>query len=114
MQAYFITNDQPLPFWDFISLMVKGLGYEGPSRHLPYWLVYFIALVIQLICTILSPLVTISPTFSPMRVALAGTHHYYSCERAKRDFGYQPVVNFDDAVARTLEHFSFLKNNNKL
>ncbi len=91
--------------------MVKGLGYSPPKYHLPYWLVYFIALVVQFFCTLLSPLVTINPTFSPMRVALSGTHHYYSCERAKKDFGFKPVVDFDDGVTRTLEHFSHLKNN---
>lgn len=110
LQAYFITNDAPLPFWDFISRVVAGLGYTPPSRHLPYFLVYFIAMLVQLFCTVLSPLVTIKPTFSPMRVALAGTYHYYSCERARQDFDFQPVVEFNEAVQRTLEHFSYLKN----
>lgn len=109
LQAYFITNDAPLPFWDFISRVVTGLGYQAPRYHLPYWLVYFIASVLQLVCWVLSPLTTITPTFSPMRVALAGTHHYYSCDRAKKDFGFQPVVEFDEALDRTLKHFSFLK-----
>ena len=110
MQSYFITNDVPLPFWDFISCIVVGLGYKAPTWHLPYWLVYLFALIVQFFCTLLSPLATIKPTFSPMRVALAGTHHYYSCARAKKDFGYKPVVEFDDAVSRTLEYFSYLKN----
>ena len=109
LQAYFITNDAPLPFWDFMTRVVTGLGYPPPSRHLPYWLVYFIALMLQLFCWMLSPLATITPTFSPMRVALAGTHHYYSCERAKKDFGFQPIVQFDEAVERTLKHFHFLR-----
>lgn len=110
MQAYFITNDAPLPFWDFISRVVMGLGYRPPTRHLPYWLIYFISLLVHLVCKLLSPLLTLTPTFTPMRVALAGTHHYYSCARAKRDFGFKPVVKFDEALARTLEHFSFLRN----
>jgi len=72
--------------------------------------VYVIAVVVQFCCTLLSPLVTIKPTFSPMRVALAGTHHYYSCDRAKRELGYKPVVDMDEAIARTLEHFKDLRN----
>lgn len=88
---------------------MEGLGYDRPSSHLPYRLIYIIALIIQLFCVLLSPLVTINPTFSPMRVALAGTHHFYSCERAKADFGYRPIVEFNDAVKKTLEHFKFLK-----
>lgn len=91
--------------------MVTGLGYDAPARHLPYWLVYFIAVVVELFCWMLSPLITITPTFSPMRVALAGTHHYYSCERAKQDFGFHPVVGFEEALQKTLKHFHFLKKN---
>ncbi len=109
-QSYFITNDSPLPFWDFLSRILQGLDYKAPSRHLPYTLVYVIALVVQFFCTLLSPVVTIKPTFTPMRVALAGTHHYYSCERAKRDFGYRPVVELDEAISRTIEHFEHLRN----
>lgn len=109
LQAYFITNDAPLPFWQFISRVVAGLGYQPPSRHLPYWLVYLLAWLVNLLCLVLSPLVTFTPTFSPMRVALAGTHHYYSCQRAKKDFGFRPVVPFEEAMARTLEHYSYLR-----
>ena len=69
-----------------------------------------LAVVVQFCCTVLSPLVTIKPTFSPMRVALAGTHHYYSCVRAKRELGYKPVVEMDEAIARTLENFEHLRN----
>ena len=109
VQAYFVTNDAPLPFWEFISHVLTGLGYKSPTCHLPYGLVYYIAMFVQLLCTLVSPLVTINSTFTPVRVALAGTHHYFSCERAKRDFGFKPVVDFDVAVTRTLEYFSFLK-----
>ena len=109
-QAYNITNDSPIPFWDFISLVVSGLGYPAPSFKLPYWLIYLLALLLHMVCLLLRPLVTLQPTFTPMRVALSGTHHYYSCQRAKRDFGYSPVVSFDEGVRRSLEHFSHLRN----
>ena len=109
IQAYHITNDSPLQFWDFISKVLKGLDYPPPKWHLPYWLIYFIALMIQFFCFIL-PFANFKPTFTPMRVALAGTHHYYSCERAKKDLGYKPPVTFDEGLKRALEHFSYLKN----
>ena len=89
--------------------ILTGLGYPAPKYNLPYWLVYAIALLLQLVAFLLSPLVTIKPTFTPMRVALAGTHHYYSCGRAKRDYGYKPLVPFDEAIQKSLEHFSHLR-----
>ena len=44
------------------------------------------------IARIVSPLFTIKSTFTPSRVALAGTVHYYSCSRAKEQLGYVYLV----------------------
>ena len=32
------------------------------------------------------------------------THHYFSHEKATRDFGYVPQVKLDEAIERTLAH----------
>lgn len=31
-QAFFVTNDAPLPFWDFLAAVLTGFGYPAP-RH---------------------------------------------------------------------------------
>ncbi|KAK7460730.1 hypothetical protein BaRGS_00038845, partial [Batillaria attramentaria] len=108
-KAYHITNDDPIFFWTFMTRLVTGLGYDGPRYHLPYLLVYFIAVLLMLLSKLISPIVKFNPTFTPMKVALAGTHHFYSCERAKRDMGYKPVVSLDDGIRRTVEFFDYLK-----
>ena len=91
-----------------MSQIATGLGYPAPKYKLPFYFLYFLALVVQLVCWVLKPLVTIRPIFTPMRVALAGTYHYYSCEKAKRDFGYKPAVPFKEGVRKSLEHYSYL------
>ncbi|XP_074909812.1 sterol-4-alpha-carboxylate 3-dehydrogenase, decarboxylating isoform X2 [Buteo buteo] len=108
-KAFHITNDEPVPFWAFMSRILTGLNYDPPKYHIPYWLAYYLALFLSLVLWLLSPLVTIKPTFTPMRVALAGTFHYYSCERAKRDMGYKPVVSLDEAIDRTLQSYPHLR-----
>ncbi|XP_071425291.1 sterol-4-alpha-carboxylate 3-dehydrogenase, decarboxylating isoform X1 [Pithys albifrons albifrons] len=108
-QAFHITNDEPVPFWAFMSRLLTGLGYNAPKYHIPYGLAYCLALLLALLLWLLRPLVTIRATFTPMRVALAGTFHYYSCERAKRALGYSPVVGLEEAVARTLQSYPHLR-----
>lgn len=108
-QPYHITNDEPIRFWDFMSQVLVGLGYPPPRYYLPYSLVYGLALLLWLLSVLLSPLISFKPTFTPMRVALAGTHHYYSCKRAKEDLGYTPVVSLKDAIARTVESYPHLR-----
>nr|XP_012644295.1 sterol-4-alpha-carboxylate 3-dehydrogenase, decarboxylating isoform X2 [Microcebus murinus] len=108
-KAFHITNDEPIPFWTFLSRILTGLNYEAPKYHIPYWLAYYLAFLLSLLVVVLSPVIQIQPTFTPMRVALAGTFHYYSCERAKKAMGYRPLVTMDDAVERTVQSFHHLR-----
>ncbi|XP_024139944.1 sterol-4-alpha-carboxylate 3-dehydrogenase, decarboxylating [Oryzias melastigma] len=109
-KPYHITNDEPIPFWDFMSEVLVGLGYAAPRFHLPYRLVYGLALLLWLLTVLLRPFVSFKPTFTPMRVALAGTYHYYSCERAKEHLGYKPVVSLKEGIARTVQSYPHLKH----
>ncbi|XP_070553176.1 sterol-4-alpha-carboxylate 3-dehydrogenase, decarboxylating-like [Ptychodera flava] len=111
-KAYHITNDEPIYFWTFLTKLITGLGYPAPWLNLPYYLMYYMALLVQLICFILKPIIVIKPSFTPMRMALAGTHHYYSCQRAKDELGYTPLVSLDNAIQVTLDSFQHLKNKN--
>lgn len=113
-KAYNITNDEPIEFWTFMTRMIVGLGYPAPKYHIPFWIIYLIALILQAFVTILRPLRTIRPTFTPMTVTLAGTHHFYSCESAKKELGYSPVVGLDDAIEITLASFSELRRREKV
>ncbi|XP_060105692.1 sterol-4-alpha-carboxylate 3-dehydrogenase, decarboxylating [Heteronotia binoei] len=108
-KAFHITNDEPIPFWEFMSRILTGLNYDAPKYRIPYWLAYYLALLLSLIVSLLSPFITINPTFTPMRVALAGTFHYYSCAQAKRDMGYKPLVSLDEAVAITVQSYPHLR-----
>jgi len=90
--------------------MLVGLGYAAPKYHLPYLLIYFVAVLLSWLAAVLEPFVTLRPTFTAMTVALAGTHHYYSCQRAKDDMNYQPKVPLQTAIAETVESFADLRN----
>lgn len=108
-KPYHITNDEPVRFWDFMSEVLVALGYAAPRIHLPYFLVYGLALLLWFLSLILRPVMSFKPTFTPMRVALAGTHHYYSCDRAKQDLGYKPVVCLKEGIERTVQSYPHLR-----
>ncbi|KAH0630975.1 hypothetical protein JD844_004413, partial [Phrynosoma platyrhinos] len=108
-KAFHITNDEPIPFWEFMSRILTGLGYDAPKYHIPYWLAYYLAFLLSLVLLLLGPFITVKPTFTPMRVALAGTYHYYSCEQAKKHMGYKPLVSLHEAVAKTVESYPHLR-----
>ncbi|OQV18123.1 Sterol-4-alpha-carboxylate 3-dehydrogenase, decarboxylating [Hypsibius exemplaris] len=109
-QAFHITNDEPVLFWEFMARILNGLGYDAPKRCIPRAVVYFLALLLAFVSRLISPLVKWEPTFTPMRVALISTHHTYSCEKAKTLLGYQPLFTLDQGIQLTLDSFPELRN----
>ena len=54
-KPYFITNDDPQPFWGFLGDLLQPLGYGRPSVRLPWRLIFVLALVFELIVWLLKP-----------------------------------------------------------
>eukprot|EP01104_Vermistella_antarctica_P011758 TRINITY_DN331_c1_g3_i1.p1 TRINITY_DN331_c1_g3~~TRINITY_DN331_c1_g3_i1.p1 ORF type:complete len:353 (-),score=62.54 TRINITY_DN331_c1_g3_i1:358-1416(-) len=111
-QAYFITNDEPIPFWDMPKFCWKSLGYPLPKYQLPFGVVKWIACISDLVVWLLSPLVQIHPTFTYFRIVNCGANRHFSCEKAKRDLGYAPLVSLQEGMRRTAEYFQFERNPN--
>ncbi|KAL6766654.1 hypothetical protein ACKKBG_A36860 [Auxenochlorella protothecoides x Auxenochlorella symbiontica] len=109
-RAFFVTNDDPRPFWGFMGDLCEGLGYPRPSVRLPFHLVYFIALLMQyVILPLLAPFKRIDSDFTPFRIKLASVDRTFSCEAAKRELGYRPAVSLDEGLRRTLASFQHLR-----
>ncbi|NUP08663.1 MAG: NAD-dependent epimerase/dehydratase family protein [Polyangiaceae bacterium] len=100
-QAYFVTNGEPVPFWDFIGRVLDGLGYARPKFRVPYPIAYGAAAVRETI----DALTGATPTedrFSRFTIRYLTTHHYFDHGKATRDFGYAKQVSIDEGIARTL------------
>lgn len=108
---YFITNNDPLPFWTMMGNVCEGLGYKRPNKHLPYLLIIIIAFIFEYFISPLVKLIKpIETDFTVNRILLATTERTFSIKRATKDFGYQPKVKMAEAMKRTLESFASLKN----
>ena len=47
--------------------------------------------------------------FTMNRIAITACNRVFDITRAKTQLGYQPVVNIDEGIARTIKSFSHLK-----
>lgn len=105
-RAFFVTNDDPRPFWAFMGDVVEGLGYPRPARHIPALPVYLVALLIHyVIAPLLKPFFELKSDFTPFRVLLSTTDRVFSCEAAKKELGYAPKVPLDQAIQRALAFY---------
>lgn len=102
--AYFITNGEPMPFWDFVRATLARLGLPPIKGKIPHQIVYAIAAVKEGFDTLRGG--TISPEDGLTRFAIRYmcTHHYFSIEKAQRELGYAPKVTVAEGIELTCKH----------
>ena len=52
-EAFFITNDDPIPFWGMLSHLALGFGYKPPYIPLSYTLCYILSHVVEKIIALI-------------------------------------------------------------
>ena len=112
-QAFIITNDEPISFWDFFGRLAVGAGYTPPNISIPYQLALFLSMIVNFFMVLLRPVVKLRTTFIPSRIALAGTHHYYNCGKAKKLLGYKPLYSMEEGIKQALASYPHLRNGSK-
>jgi sterol-4alpha-carboxylate 3-dehydrogenase (decarboxylating) len=103
-QAYFITNGEPMPFWDFIRKVAARLGFPPIKYRAPKSLVYVIAAVMEGIDTLKGGTLNAEDGLTRFAIRYICTHHYFSIEKARRELGYNPSVTIDEGIELTCQH----------
>ena len=105
-QAFFITNDQPIFFWDYPKILLHHLGYRGTqSISLPTPFAYFLGDLMDTIAWALSPFYVFHPTITRFRVKIITGNRYFDISKAKRVMGYEPIVPLMEGFKRTAEYW---------
>ncbi|EEF46165.1 3beta-hydroxysteroid-dehydrogenase/decarboxylase [Ricinus communis] len=112
-QAYFITNMEPIKFWEFTSLVLGGLGYERPRIKVPAVAVMPIAHLVEQTYKLLGPYGMKVPQLIPSRIRLLSCSRSFDCSKAKKQLGYTPIISLEEGLRRTLESFSHLRAENQ-
>ncbi len=103
-QAYFITNGEPMPFWDFIRKVLARLDLPPIRGKIPHQIVYAIAAVKEGIDTLRGGTLNAEDGLTRFAIRYMCTHHYFSIEKARRDLDYNPKVSVDEGLELTCQH----------
>ncbi len=98
-QCFFITNGEPMYFWDFLRAMWKELGHENPRRRIVVPSVF--GLTLGTASEWFSWLTGREPGFTRGRVYYCNTHRWFNIEKARRVLGYEPDVGIEEGIKRT-------------
>jgi sterol-4alpha-carboxylate 3-dehydrogenase (decarboxylating) len=102
--AYFITNGEPMGFWDFVGQVLERLRLPPIRRRVPFPIAYAVAAAYEAADTMRGGTLNSENGLSRFAVRYMCTHHYFSIERARHDLGYVPAVSIADGIERTAQH----------
>ena len=102
--AYFITNGEPMPFWDFVRKVAARLGFPPIKYTIPKSLMYGIAAIKEGLDTLKGGTLNAEDGLTRFAIRYMCTHHYFSIEKARRELGYDPAVSVDEGIERTCQH----------
>ncbi|GAA5999465.1 sterol-4-alpha-carboxylate 3-dehydrogenase (decarboxylating) [Rhodotorula paludigena] len=99
-QAYFITNGEPVTFWDFARALWNG--YNG---HVAPWVVpvpAFIALAVAGVAESVMWVFGKTPNMTQGKVVYSTVNRFYNIEKSRRILGYEPIVGLEEGIKRAI------------
>lgn len=106
-QAYFLTDGPPTNFFSFFDRFVEAAGYRIRPKNiwLPRWFAYGLGWISESIAFLWRPIRRYSPKMSKFAVIYTCTDYTFTSEKARRDFGFVPKYNHEEAFERTVAFF---------
>lgn len=95
-RTYHMTDGEDITAREAVDALATVMGVPRARRSLPYGAVYGIAVLIEGAAHLLQR--TTPPLMTRYGVRLVACHCRYDINKARRELGYRPVVNFREGI----------------
>ncbi len=102
-RAYFVTDGEPVVLWDWIDDLLVSVGLEPVRRRASLGVARTAGAVLELVWKSLG--LSGEPPMTRFVAVELASSHWYDLTAAREDFGYHPVVDPAEGLARTVEAF---------
>ncbi|KAK3299025.1 3-beta hydroxysteroid dehydrogenase/isomerase family-domain-containing protein [Chaetomium fimeti] len=103
-EAFLITNDSPVYFWDFARSVWAAAGSPHGTEHVRV-LPRSVGMVLGYLSECFFWAINKPPTFNRQRIVYSCMTRYYDISKAKKRLGYMPLVSLDEGVKRSVKWF---------
>lgn len=104
-EAFFITNGDPMPFWDFVRALGEAAGY--PVRKEDVWVIpQGLGLAMALIAEWIVWLLSFGKQTSTMNragIRYSCLTRTYSIDKVRTMLGYNPKVDMKEGIRRSAD-----------
>lgn len=110
-EAFFITNDEPIPFWDYIGSVWETYGAPKPTICIPLNVMWVIGMIVSFIYWLIAVLTAghvkleVPAPISPEKLSFYFTYRTHDISKAKKLLGYKPLLNMKEATKKTVDWF---------
>ena len=104
-QVFFITNGEPIPFFEFVEEFLAQLGYPPIKRKVPYWLAYTGAALIEMFNALRFQEPQPETGISRFAVKYQATDHYFCIDKARKELGWEPKIPLTEGIRLTADAF---------
>jgi nucleoside-diphosphate-sugar epimerase len=99
-QAYFIGQERPVVLWDFINEILSRQKLPPITRKVPERIAFNIGLFFE--CWYRFFRIKGEPPMTRFVALQFSRSHYFSHQKAKKDFGYEPKISIEQALDLTV------------
>jgi nucleoside-diphosphate-sugar epimerase len=100
-QAYFIGQERPVFLWDWINDLYRELGIAQLEKKVPLAAAYLAGWLLEIMHGLARA--KKEPRMTRFLALQLSRSHFFSHERAKKDFGYEPLISIEEGQRRLLE-----------
>jgi nucleoside-diphosphate-sugar epimerase len=111
---YVITDDNCVFFWKTLNSAVVGMGFPSLEKkwHIPLrfiiglaYVCYYLGQLVSLFTGVPFYQIDAKVKLNPFTMKMLTIDRYFKIDNAKKDLGYQPVVEFEKGWIETVEWF---------
>ena len=100
-QAYFIGDQKPVNLWDWVNDLLRRVEISEIKKQISYNKARKVGAVLEFIYKILR--LKGEPRMTRFVAAQLAKSHYFSHDKALNHFGYDPQINNEEGLKRTVE-----------
>ena len=103
-KVYFVSDDEPVNLWKWINEVLKKTSRPPVTRSISYRNASRVGYFLEKIYHWGN--IKKEPPMTRFLASQLATSHYFNISLAKKDFGYEPVVNPEEGMNRLIQSLS--------
>lgn len=104
-EAFFITNDEPVYFWDFARAIWHAAGHDK-GKEGTWTLPRELGIGLGFISEVFGSILGKTPTLTRKAIIMSSMTRYYNITKAKRVLRYKPLWTLQEGINRGVEWFA--------